>query len=255
MSKHILTVDHCSKTFTAKGSEPLPTLQDICFGIQEGELLAIIGPSGCGKTSLFDCIAGVTLPDVGSITFKELSLIGNPGIAGLMQQQDTLLPWRTVLENVRLPLDIAGINKDEGNDQACSLIQACGLYQFQSYYPHQLSGGMAQRVALARVYASNNPLLLLDEPFGKLDAITKKELYHWFVEFWENHKKTMIFVTHDIDEALLLADRILILSPRPATVIDLVPVPFPRPRQTDLELSPAFLEYKRGIVAKLRQSL
>ncbi len=212
---------------TASG--PLPALRDVSFTVGAGELVCVVGPSGCGKTTLLKLLAGLLTPSSGSVVTAPPPP-GRPANA-LMFQEHALFPWMTVLENVTFALDGNGAGRRGRLDRAREFVERVGLTQFGAAYPHQLSAGMRQRVALARVLARNPYVWLMDEPFGALDGQTRLLLQEELLRTWEAHQQSILFVTHDIDEGVRLADRILVMTGRPGTMREQVVVTLPRPRQ------------------------
>lgn len=212
-----LVIDKLFKTYGAK-EKPLSVLENISLTVGKNEIVSIIGPSGCGKSTLLDCIAGLTAPDHGSIVLDGVSLVGKTGMTSYMMDDDALLPWRTIVDNVLLPAELKGRGKIVDTGEAISLLRRFGLGDFISYYPYQLSAGMRQRVSLLRAYLTKKDVMLMDEPFGKLDALTRHHLQRWFLEVWKDRKLSVLLVTHDIEEALFLSDKIYIFSSRPAKI-------------------------------------
>jgi ABC-type nitrate/sulfonate/bicarbonate transport system ATPase subunit len=223
-----LKLEQISKGFTRDGA-PLPVLDKIDLEVQHGELVALVGPSGCGKTTLLHIIAGLISPDSGMI-YLNGALVTTGGHIAYMQQKDLLLPWRTALTNTLLGPEIAGEDLQEAEARARQLFAEFGLAGFENLYPAQLSAGMRQRVALIRTLLSHREILLLDEPFGALDALTRSELHQWLLQARERFPQTTLFVTHDVEEALTLADRVYVLSGRPAHVKAVITVSLQRPR-------------------------
>ena len=216
-----------SLEFARPSGEPLPVLRDVTFAIPAGRFCGIVGPSGCGKSTLLGVISGLVRPQGGTAYVDTTPVTGiNPRL-GYMFQRDTLLPWATALENVRVPLEVQGRRDDV---RALELLARFGLAQFTDYYPHQLSGGMRKRVQLARLLAQDPDVLLMDEPFAALDAQTRLLVTEEFLGAWEGSGKTVLFVTHDLTEAIGLSDVVVVLSARPAAVKREVSVPLPRPR-------------------------
>lgn len=212
----------------------LPVIADISLVVEPGEFLAIVGPSGCGKSTLLRLLAGLIPPDQGRIFFKREPLHEPRREIGLVFQKSNLMPWRTVFENVLLPLQVQHIPAAEANYRTEYALNLVGLTDFAHSYPHELSGGMAQRVAIARALAHEPEILLLDEPFGALDALTRERLNQELSQVWEVSRRTVVLVTHDIREAVFLADRVMVLSQRPGRVVATVPVDLPRPRAASL---------------------
>ncbi|MBA2396898.1 MAG: ABC transporter ATP-binding protein [Ktedonobacteraceae bacterium] len=215
------------------GRRTLDVLRPIDFTVNNGEFVTMIGPSGCGKSTLFNIIAGVDEPSAGQITLDgELGTI-RAGKSGYMPQQPLLLPWRTVEENVMLGLDVRHVPRKQALAQAHELLKRFGLAEFARSYPATLSGGMRQRVALLRTVSFNASFLLLDEPFGALDALTRISLHMWLLDLWQSLHASVLFITHDVREAILLSDRIYVLSARPAQIVRIVEVDLPRPRRQE----------------------
>ncbi|BBZ60847.1 ABC transporter ATP-binding protein [Mycolicibacterium monacense] len=198
--------------------------------VASGEFLALVGPSGCGKSTLLKAAAGLVEPTAGQVLVGGAPVGESPARVGMVFQNDALLPWRSVIENVRLPLQIDGGRRGEQDGRIAELLDLVGLSEFGAYLPRQLSGGMRKRVALARTLASDPTVFLMDEPFGPLDALTRREISADFLQLWERLRTTVIFVTHDVDEALLLADRVAVMSPSPGRIVEEFEVPLQRPR-------------------------
>lgn len=240
-----------SKSFIVDG-KPKPVLMDIDLTVNEGELVSIVGPSGCGKTTLFNIIAGLEEADAGTVEVNGIS-DQRLGKIGYMQQKDLLLPWRTVMDNVILGLELQGISRNQARQKALELTEIFGLKGFEKQYPFTLSGGMRQRASFLRTMLLNQDIILLDEPLGALDALTRAQMQEWLLELWSSMKKTIILVTHDIDEALLLSDRVYVLSARPAKVKMVLEVNLPRPRGYHLAAHPDFLNIKARLLAALHE--
>ena len=242
----LLKVDNISKSF-----ENEPIIRKISLELQEGELVSLLGVSGGGKTTLFNIIAGLKEPDEGHIYLEGNDITGKPGNISYMLQKDLLLPYRTIVDNVALPLIIRGKNKKEAREQASSYFEEFGLEGTQKKYPLQLSGGMKQRAALLRTYLFSEKVALLDEPFSALDMLTKGAVHEWYLNVMEKIKLSTLFITHDIDEAILLSDRIYLLTGRPGTLTKEIVIKEPKPRRKDFNLSEEFLQYKREIISHL----
>lgn len=210
----------------------IQVLNNLNFAVDKGEFVALLGPSGCGKSTLFNIIAGLITPLSGKVYLNGNPIQGNIGAFGYMQQKDLLLQWRTVLKNVLIGPEIQGESIDETKSDALDLLAQLGLQGFERSYPMQLSGGMRQRVALVRTLLFKKDFLLLDEPFGALDAMTRTVMQSILLEIWNKSKQTVLLITHDIEEALILADKIYVLTARPASIKAEIDVPFPRPRDT-----------------------
>jgi NitT/TauT family transport system ATP-binding protein len=226
-------------------------LREVSFTVEADEFVCVVGPSGSGKTTLLRLLAGLVLPTAGEVFFEGEPLRGPRRRIGFVFQQANLMPWRTALDNVRLPLELRGSPDEEQRRQARRLLDLVGLGAFEDTYPHNLSGGMAQRVALARALVHQPDLLLLDEPFGSLDALTRERMAAELLRIWNARPVTVVMVTHSIPEAIFLADRVIVLSPQPGEVRLDLPIPLGRPRGLDLEHTPAFGE----LAAKVRAAL
>jgi len=245
-----LEVRHVSKYFHANG-HALLALEDVSFAVAPREFLTIVGPSGSGKSTLFNLIVGLLEPDTGEICLDGERCGERIGRVGYMPQRDLLLPWRSVLDNVIVPLELRGEPVAQARDQARQLLPLFGLEGFGDVYPTALSGGMRQRAALLRAVLSQRSLLLLDEPFGALDALTRREMQDWLLGLWHRLGQTILFITHDVDEAVYLGDRALVLSARPGRIVGEVPIPLPRPRRQIMAARPEFGE----LVARLLTTL
>lgn len=243
----LLEVEEIGVTFQ-EGDDSLHALQEVSFSLAEQEFLSVLGPSGSGKSTLLRVIAGLLTPTRGKITFYDC--ISQPKI-GLVFQQANLMPWRTVLQNVMLPLELQGVEPSKAEACAREFSALVGLEDFLHSWPDELSGGMAQRVAIARALIQEPDLLLLDEPFGSLDALTRERMGAELLRIWQTSQKAVIMVTHSISEALLLSDRVLVLSSRPGRVTLDLDVPLVRPRNEEIRYSPEFLTLER----QLRRSL
>ena len=239
-----------SKTFRGDG-KVVPALKDVSFKVMPGEFITVIGPSGSGKSTLFNLCVGLLEPDEGSILIDGEMPSGRLGRLGYMPQRDLLLPWRTVLDNVLVPLDIKGVPREEARRQALEMFPRFGLEGFEKEYPAVLSGGMRQRAALLRTWLTGCDTLLLDEPFGALDALTRKELQDWLLGVWQEFGRTVVFITHDVDEAVYLADRVVVLSARPGSVSSELVVDLPRPRRQRMVAEAGFGRLVRGLLEEL----
>ncbi|MDQ4078705.1 MAG: ABC transporter ATP-binding protein [Chloroflexota bacterium] len=240
----LLVADDITHHFRSTGGEVL-ALRDVSLRVQEGEFVALVGPSGCGKTTLLRMFGGLLLPEVGRILYKGEPLIEPPSDIGMVFQKPALLPWRTVVDNVRLPLEVAGKARDP--ERIADLVEAVGLTGFEEALPAELSGGMQQRVSLARALINHPRLLLMDEPFGALDTMLRNEMNHLLLDLWQRTQPTVLFVTHDIHEAVFLADRVITMSPRPGRVVGNFPIDLPRPRNTLERYSRDVQEYVERI--------
>ncbi len=247
-----LTVESVTRVFgSASGRQETIALREASFTARPGEFLSIIGPSGCGKSTLFNIIAGLDTPTSGSVAINGSSIVGQQGHVGYLLQKDLLLPWRSVLNNVVIGMEIAGVSKAKARQIAIPLLEAYGLGEFMNHRPDQLSGGMRQRAALLRTVLFNRDVILLDEPFGKLDAQTRATMQEWLLDLWDDFQKTVVFVTHDIDEAIYLSDRVIVMSPRPGRIIADLPVEIERPRKPGVVTSREFITMKAEILALL----
>jgi ABC-type nitrate/sulfonate/bicarbonate transport system ATPase subunit len=226
-----LEIRHVSKTFR-DGGQPVHALEDVSFAARSGEFITIIGPSGSGKSTLFNLITGLAEPDSGEIVLDCGPVQKRAGRVGYMPQRDLLLPWRTVLDNVILGPEIDGRSRRAARQRAREMLPLFGLDGFESAFPDRLSGGMRQRAALLRTFLTDRSVLLLDEPFGALDALTRRELQRWLLGVWQRFQKTILFITHDVEEAVFLADRVLVFSARPGRIVKELHVALPRPRES-----------------------
>ncbi|MCS7179038.1 MAG: ABC transporter ATP-binding protein [Anaerolineae bacterium] len=250
MLSSVLRVEHLHMAYP-RPEGWLEVLRDLSFQVAEGEFLTIIGPSGCGKTTLLRLIAGLARPVSGQILLRGQPISRPSRQVGFVFQKPALLPWRTTLENVALPLEVDGYSRKEALQKARALLRWVGLEGFENASPAHLSGGMAQRVALARALIHDPSVLLLDEPFGSLDALTRETLARELARLWEERRGTVVMVTHSVSEAVFLADRVLVLTPRPATLAVEIPIPFPRPRDPSIMETPSFT----ALVRKVREGL
>lgn len=247
-----LVVKGVSKQFGA-GPSAVAALGDVSFTLQKGRFLSILGPSGCGKTTLFNIIAGLTAPDTGSVTLNGESLIMNPGLTGYMLQRDLLLPWRTIADNIVLPRTLKGVRASRALKEAADDIRACGLTEMLRRRPDELSGGQRQRVALVRTFQTGKELLLMDEPFGALDPITRLHLQELLMRLCLQKGLTVLFVTHDVDEALLLSDEILVMGSTPGRIIAHFDLPQEKPRTLRTLALPAMTTMKADILTLLEE--
>jgi len=226
-------------------------LHDVSISIAPGEFVCVLGPSGCGKSTLLGALAGHLEASAGSVRVDGAVVAGPHPDRGLVFQHHTLFPWKRVLDNVAFGLKMKGIARGERHQRARGLLKLVGLEDFEHSYPAHLSGGMQQRVEIARVLINHPRVMLMDEPFGALDAQTRLKMQELLLEVWARIETTILFITHDIDEALFLADRILVMSPRPGRIIEEIRLDFPRPRGPELVTSPRFTELKRHCLALL----
>ena len=248
-----LRVEGLSKTFeTPKGQ--IRALHELSFDIHRREFITVIGPSGCGKTTLIRILAGLDFPTSGQVLLKGKKVDGPSAEQGMVFQDYTLFPWLTVKKNVMFGLEVKGVGRMRAEAEASEWLEMVGLSKFAEVYPSQLSGGMKQRVAIARSLANRPEILLLDEPFGALDAQTRSSMQAYLLSIWRNVDVTIFFVTHDLDEAIYLSDRILVLRANPGEIDELIEVPVPRPRDPNQFLSPEFLATKKRLEELIRPS-
>ncbi len=246
----VLTVDHVSKAFRVDG-RILSALDDVSLGARAGEFLTIIGPSGCGKSTLLNVMCGLLRADSGRVLLHGEQSPDLLGRVGYMPQRDLLLPWRRVIDNVTLGAEITGRDRDGAREKANAYLGEFGLEAFADNYPATLSGGMRQRVALLRTFMCEQEITLLDEPLGALDALTRLQLQRWLLDVWDRFGQTVVFVTHDVDEAVFMSDRVLVLSARPATVTAEFAIDLPRPRHRDVTTDPRFLRHRTQLLRSL----
>lgn len=244
----VLEVKEVTKSF-----EDENIIKDVSLSLDEGEIVALLGVSGSGKTTLFNIIAGLNRPDSGEVLLNGESIVASPGKVSYMLQKDLLLPYKNIIDNVALPLVIKGIPKKEARERANELFEQFGLEGVQKKYPYQLSGGMKQRAALLRTYLFSEKVALLDEPFSALDMLTKTSVHEWYLDIMEKIKLSTLFITHDIDEAILLSDRIYLLTGKPATITKEIVISEKKPRGKDFRITDEFLRYKRMIVSHLEE--
>jgi len=247
----VLEAINVRKSFPDPRSGELLAIEDISLAAGQGEFLTIVGPSGGGKTTLLRLLAGLQQPDAGQVLFRGEPLTAPRRSIGIVFQRANLMPWRTVLHNVAMPLEVAGTNQEAAREQAQALVSLVGLHGFADAYPTQLSGGMQQRVALARALVHEPSVLLLDEPFGSLDALTRERMNGELLRIWDVRRPTVVMVTHSIQEALFLADRVLVMSARPGRLRAEFSVPLPRPRDLALTATPVFAQ----MIAAVRREI
>lgn len=242
-----LKVRGVSKSFEGK-----KIIENISIELHQGEIVSLLGISGGGKTTLFNVIAGLSSPDQGAVYLDGEEITGKPGKISYMLQKDLLLPYRTIEDNVALPLLIKGEKKREARKKVGAYFEEFGLDGTEKKYPHQLSGGMRQRAALLRTYLFSDGVALLDEPFSALDTLTKNSMHAWYLNIMEQIRLSTLFITHDIDEAILLSDRIYLMGGKPGKITDEIIIRERKPREKDFNLTRAFLDYKREILEKLK---
>jgi NitT/TauT family transport system ATP-binding protein len=239
-----------------KALEKFVALADVDLTVEPGEFLTIVGPSGCGKSTVLDLISGLSVPAAGTVTIDG-TRVTEPGLdRGVVFQQYTLLPWRTALGNIEFALEAAGVKRDQRRRTAHEFLELVGLTEFANRYPHELSGGMKQRVAIARSLSYQPEVLLMDEPFGALDAQTRERLQEELVGIWERTGTTVVFITHDIDEAVFLGQRVAVMSARPGRIRDVVTIDLDRSAASDVDVrsTPEFARYRHEIWTLLRQA-
>jgi ABC-type nitrate/sulfonate/bicarbonate transport system ATPase subunit len=246
----VLAARRLSKTFRVDG-RLTPALRDVSLEARPGEFLTLIGPSGCGKSTLLAILCGLLQPDEGEVLLHGRPASGLLGRVGYMPQRDLLLPWRRVLDNILLGPQIMGRDLRAEREEARGALARFGLEKFAGDYPATLSGGMRQRVALLRTFLCRQEITLLDEPLGALDALTRLQLRQWLLEVWSRYRQTVVFVTHDVEEAVFMSDRVYVLSPRPATVAAEVAIELPRPRTRELLAAPRFIAYRQELLGAL----
>jgi ABC-type nitrate/sulfonate/bicarbonate transport system ATPase subunit len=244
-----------AKTYAAAGgNDPLQALSDVSLELGAGEFVSLVGPSGCGKSTLLRILAGLVAPSAGVVFLDG----GQPevllGRVGYMPQDDLLMAWRTTLDNVTVGLELAGVSRADARVQARAELARFGLEGFERHWPRALSGGMRQRAALLRTFLAGRNVLLLDEPLGALDALTREEMREWLLEVWEADRKTILLVTHDVEEAVFLSDRVYVMSGRPGRVRATVDVPLRRPRAQELTTAPEFIALEQAVRAPLREA-
>jgi NitT/TauT family transport system ATP-binding protein len=238
----MIVIDKVSRTFHSRDGDQVVALRDVSLTIGRNEFVALVGPSGCGKSTLLSIVAGLILPTSGTASIAGSKITEPRSETGIVFQAPTLLPWATVVENVLFPLRMMHRIDSRSADRAAALLRLVGLSGFENKTPRELSGGMQQRVAICRALVHDPDILLMDEPFGALDALTREEMTLELLRIWSERPKTVLFVTHSIPEAVVLADRVVVMSPRPGRVTEIIDVKLERPRSFDVEAQPAFQE-------------
>ncbi len=252
----LLELRALTKTYGQETSSQVTALAGLEAAIAPGEFVTVVGPSGCGKSTLFNIVAGLEEPDAGGILRFEgrschaADLLGH---VSFMPQRDLLLPWRNVVDNAILALEVEGVPRPQARAKALRMLPEFGLAGFENQYPHQLSGGMRQRVALMRTFLFERNLMLLDEPFGALDALTRAMMQRWLLDVWQKYRRTILFITHDVDEAIFLGDRVLVMTARPGCVKLEQVVDLPRPRRPDIITAPEFIRLKRILLEAIEE--
>ena len=248
MTNHKLETQNITMKF---GDETI--IRDISIAVDQGELVSLLGVSGSGKTTLFNCISGIYQPTEGRVLLDGADITGTTGHISYMLQKDLLLPYKTIEDNVGLPLVIQGMSKEEARKQASEHFEEFGLEGTQKKYPKQLSGGMRQRAALLRTYLFSDNVALLDEPFSALDTITKSKIHNWYLDVMEKINLTTVFITHDINEAILLSDRVYIMTGKPGGIRYEIRIDTPRSQRQGYDLTDEFMQYKRQIMGVLEE--
>ena len=227
-------------------------LADVTLAVPSGRFVSLIGPSGCGKSTIFNIVAGLQEPSAGRVVIDGVDATGTIGRVGYMLQKDLLLPWRTLIDNIILGMEIQGVPLRQARDKALPLLRRYGLAGFEHAYPNALSGGMRQRAALLRTLLFDTDVILLDEPFGALDAQTKLQMQEWLLQIWSDFGKTVVFVTHDVEEAVFLSDEVHVMGTRPGRVVETLAVDLPRPRLRSCASTPQFVAIKERCLELLR---
>ncbi len=244
--KTVLKAENISKSY-----DGVKIIEDINIELYDRELVCILGTSGVGKTTLFNIMSGLLKPDTGKVVLNDVDITGTPGFISYMLQKDLLFSHKKIIDNVSLPLVISGMSKKLAREKAAPYFERFGLENTETKYPAQLSGGMRQRAALLRTYLGSHGVSLLDEPFSALDALTKRDMHNWYQEVMADIGLATLFITHDIDEAILLCDRIYVMSGKPGKIVSEIKIEQKKPRHTDFTLSAEFVEYKRQIIEVL----
>jgi NitT/TauT family transport system ATP-binding protein len=243
----VIDIDHAAKTFVTRGGEAVMALSDISLTVARNEFVCLVGPSGCGKSTLLRLVAGLVTLTSGTVSVGGTAVTEPREDTGIVFQAPTLLPWASILDNVLFPLDMMGKLDAAGRARARDLLALVELSGFEGKYPRELSGGMQQRAGICRALVHDPDILLMDEPFGALDALTREELTIELMRICRERPKTILFVTHSIPEAVLLADRVVVMSPRPGRIAEIIDVPLPRPRDFDMEARSEFQVITRRI--------
>ncbi|MBB3064291.1 MULTISPECIES: ABC transporter ATP-binding protein [Limibacillus] len=251
----IIQLEGVSKTFDG-GGRKVVAVEGVDLAVKSGEFVTLVGPSGCGKSTLFNIVAGLLDADAGSgIRFKGEPRQGRDllGAVSFMPQRDLLLPWRRIIDNATIALEVENVRRSDARKRAQAMFQDFGLSGFENHYPHQLSGGMRQRVALMRTFLFERELLLLDEPFGALDALTRMIMQRWLLDIWQKHRRSILFITHDVDEAIFLGDRVVVMTSRPGRIKLSKEIKLPRPRDPKMTTSPEFLDIKAELLEAIEE--
>ena len=241
-------------TFQYEGDD-FPMMKDLSFSVEDGDFVSIIGASGCGKSTIFRLINGLERLQQGEITVDGKPIAGLKQYSAFMPQKDLLFPWRNVAENICLPMELAGLEKKEQEQHCKEVLEQAGLLEYGKKYPKELSGGMKQRVSFARTLLSGADMLLLDEPFSALDFLTRVDMQEWLLKQWEYYHKTILFITHDVEEAIFLSHKIFVIQERPFSHMETVEVPLPQKRDRSDLKRPEIVELKEQLIGKLRRSV
>jgi len=247
-----IKIAELGKAYQTIGREPIEAIADISLEISEGEFITIVGPSGCGKSTLLKILGGLLRKSRGEVLVRGEPVDGPRRDIGMVFQNSVLLPWRTVFKNVMLPVEVLGLEPRQYITRARELLEMVGLSEFHDKYPRELSGGMQQRVSIARALIHDPSVLLMDEPFGALDAMTREHMNLELQRIWTESRKTILFITHSIPEAVFLGDRVVVLSERPAQVVEILEVKLPRPRDLDMLATEAFGGYAHRVRVRFR---
>jgi NitT/TauT family transport system ATP-binding protein len=251
-----ISLRDATKTFATRNGPPFTAITDVTLDVAAGEFVTIVGPTGCGKSTTLSLVSGLEPATAGTVEVHGKPVVGIPDGVGYMFQADAVLPWKNVLDNVSIGLRYHGVPKAEAHARARDWITRVGLAGFEDRYPHQLSGGMRKRVAMAQSLIGEPSLLLLDEPFGALDVQTRELMQDELLELWSGTGAAVVFVTHDLTEAIALADRVVVMTAGPATIKDIVPIDLPRPRKVEeIRLTPEFTELYRNVWDSLREEV
>ncbi len=247
MSGSLIEVRNLGKTYRRARLGDVIALQDVSFTVEDGEFVAIVGPSGCGKSTMLKILAGLLPKTGGSATLAGATMDSPSPAVGMVFQAPVLLPWRTIYENVTFPVEVRRLPAKDYRQRALDLLELVGLKEFADRHPYELSGGMQQRAAIVRALVQDPRVLLMDEPFGALDALTREQMNLELLRIWDSHRKTVLFVTHSITEAIFLADRVLVMTPRPGRLAEILTVDLPRPRRLEMINSAAFGTYAQHV--------
>jgi NitT/TauT family transport system ATP-binding protein len=250
-----IKAENINLTFTPPNRRPVTALQDFNLSVDEGEFVSIVGPSGCGKSTFLNVLLGLIPPNTGVMSINGKTVSGPGQDRAMVFQEFGLLPWRTVMDNVGLGQELRGVSKAERRDASQKFIEMVGLAGFENHYPHELSGGMKQRVGIARALVSDPDVLLMDEPFAALDAQTRDIMQAELLRIWQEAKKTVLFVTHQIEEAVYLSDRVIVMTKRPGRTKKLIDIPLARPRDYEMRVTPEFNDLKLQIWNELKDEI